>query len=74
MGRGLSSTLRQIPVLCFYALRRAKAGRVSPLLWAARRAYHPTLDKAMRRPGVTMTVALGALIAAGVLARKWIAI
>jgi cobalt-zinc-cadmium resistance protein CzcA len=59
-----------VPVLCLLALRRSKAPRHSPLLAAARRAYRPTLDWALRRPGVVLTLAAGALVASGVLVTR----
>src|SRR5262249_13161130 len=56
-----------VPVLCVLGLGRT---RHSPVLAAARRAYDPGLLYAMRRPGVTLTLAAGALLAAGVLAGR----
>ncbi len=52
-----------VPVLCYYAVRRGKPLRDSPVLEGARRAYFPTLDFAMRRPWVILVLALGALAA-----------
>jgi cobalt-zinc-cadmium resistance protein CzcA len=56
-----------VPVLAFFALRRPRKHRESPLLVWARRAYQPTLAWAMRRPGVIAVLGGGALAAAVVL-------
>jgi cobalt-zinc-cadmium resistance protein CzcA len=54
-----------VPVLCFFALRRHKKLRESPLLKVARRAYLPTLTTAMRNP-LAVIILAGSLIAAGI--------
>ena len=51
-----------VPVLCFFALRRHKAIRVSPVLTAARRMHDPILATAMRNPLAVLVVAIGLLI------------
>ncbi|HEX4422503.1 MAG TPA: CusA/CzcA family heavy metal efflux RND transporter [Kofleriaceae bacterium] len=54
-----------VPVLCFFALRRHKAVRVSPVLSAARRFHDPILSAAMHNPLAVLAVAIG-LVAGGV--------
>ncbi|HEY0191345.1 MAG TPA: efflux RND transporter permease subunit, partial [Kofleriaceae bacterium] len=54
-----------VPVLCFYALRRHRALRESPLLKVARKGYVPALTTAMRNPAAVLVFA-GSLVAAGV--------
>ena len=54
-----------VPVLCFYALRRHKAVKISPLLAVAKKAHTPLLDLAMRYPLAVLVMTLG-LIAGGV--------
>jgi len=51
-----------VPVLCFFALRRHKAVRISPLLKAARRVHDPVLLTAMRNPLAVLIVTAGLLI------------
>ncbi|MFO0756994.1 MAG: CusA/CzcA family heavy metal efflux RND transporter [Byssovorax sp.] len=51
-----------VPVLAFYALRRPKPHRESPLLRWSRAAYEPTLSFAMKSPALVMVLAFGALI------------
>jgi len=55
-----------VPVLCFYALRRHKAVRISPVLKAARATHDPVLAAAMRSPLAVLVLAV-AMIAAGVM-------
>ncbi len=59
-----------VPVLCMYALKKPTLHRESPVLKWARRAYEPTIAFAMRNAALVMTLSLGALIAAGVLAPR----
>ncbi len=47
-----------VPVLSFYALRRHKAIRESPILKVARRGYDPILKYAMRNPVAVICAAL----------------
>jgi cobalt-zinc-cadmium resistance protein CzcA len=54
-----------VPVLCFFALRRHKPIRQSPVLRLAARVYQPTLLHAMRNPVAVLVGAL-ALVYAGV--------
>ena len=54
-----------VPVLCFYALRRHKAVRVSPVLKVADKAHTPILHLAMRYPLAVLVMTLG-LVAGGV--------
>ncbi|MEO8551538.1 MAG: efflux RND transporter permease subunit, partial [Kofleriaceae bacterium] len=54
-----------VPALAFFALRRHKAVRESPVLKVARRAYDPVLLNAMRNP-FAVFLAAGALLVAGV--------
>jgi cobalt-zinc-cadmium resistance protein CzcA len=54
-----------VPVLCFFALRRHKPIRQSPVLRAAARVYQPALTHAMRNPVAVLLGAL-ALVWAGV--------
>ncbi len=56
-----------VPVLALYALRGSKPLRESPVLAWARRAHDPSLDFAMRRPEIVLTLAFGALAATLVL-------
>lgn len=53
-----------VPVLAYYALRRPKPQRESPVLRWARRAYRPTLDFSMSHPALVMVLAMGALLSA----------
>ncbi len=53
-----------VPVLSFYALRRPKAHRESPVLRLAKRFYDPLLDLSMRHSAVVLVLALGALVSA----------
>ena len=54
-----------VPVLCFYALRRHKRVRESPILWLARRTHDPILGAAMRNPLAVAVITAG-LLAGGV--------
>jgi CzcA family heavy metal efflux pump len=54
-----------VPALAFFALRRHKKIRESPVLRVARRGYDPILIHAMRNP-LAVFVAAGALLVAGV--------
>ena len=54
-----------VPVLCFFALRRHRVLRESPVLRVARRVYLPSLVTAMRNP-LAVVVFAGALLAAGI--------
>jgi heavy metal efflux system protein len=54
-----------VPVLCFYALRRHKPIRPSPVLRLAAQAYQPVLTHAMRNP-VAVLLGAVALVYAGV--------
>jgi len=54
-----------VPALAYFALRRHKAVRESPVLRVARRAYDPVLINAMRNPFAVFVVA-GALLIAGI--------
>jgi cobalt-zinc-cadmium resistance protein CzcA len=56
-----------VPVLCFFALRRHKAVRISPVLKAARRAHDPVLLTAMRNPLAVLIVTAGLLIGGALL-------
>ena len=53
-----------VPVLCFFALRRHKKLRESPVLRLARKGYDPVLMTAMRNPAAILVGAL-ALVYAG---------
>jgi cobalt-zinc-cadmium resistance protein CzcA len=50
-----------VPVLALFALRKAKPLKDSPVLKAAVRAYQPLLQFSMRRPGIVLVLAAGAL-------------
>ncbi len=52
-----------VPVLCFFALRKHKAVRTSPILKVARRAHDPVLMAAMRNPIAVAIITLGLLVA-----------
>ncbi len=54
-----------VPALAFFALRRHKKVKESPVLKVARRGYDPLLITAMRNPWAVF-VAAGALLVAGV--------
>ena len=54
-----------VPVLCYYALRRHKRVKLSPVLRVAQAGYNPLLTAAMRNP-VAIAVVAGALLIAGV--------
>jgi len=56
-----------VPVLCFHALRRHKAVRVSPVLRAARWMHDPILRTAMANPLAVLVASLGLLAAAATL-------
>ncbi len=53
-----------VPVLSFFALRRHKKVRESPVLRVARKAYDPALIASMRNPAAVLVAAL-CLVAAG---------
>jgi CzcA family heavy metal efflux pump len=53
-----------VPVLSFFALRRHKKVRESPVLRVARKAYDPALIGAMRNPAAVLVAAV-CLVAAG---------
>jgi len=59
-----------VPVLAFYALRKPRRVRESPIMVWARRAYTPSLEWAMARPGVVLILGVGALVAAVTLAPR----
>src|SRR5262249_58722020 len=52
-----------VPVLSFFALRRHRAVRESPVLKVARRAYDPVLLFAMRNPAAVIIGALALVYA-----------
>ncbi len=54
-----------VPAIAYFALRRHKKVKESPVLRIARRAYVPLLGTAMRNPGAVIVCSLG-LIYAGV--------
>jgi len=54
-----------VPVLCFFALRRHKPIRESPVLRIAALAYRPVLTHAMRNP-VAVVLGAAALVYAGI--------
>ncbi|HET9625025.1 MAG TPA: CusA/CzcA family heavy metal efflux RND transporter [Kofleriaceae bacterium] len=56
-----------VPVLCFFALRRHKAVRTSPVLQLARRVHDPLLGAAMHNPVAVLVLCLGLLLGAVVL-------
>ena len=57
-----------VPVLCLYALRNPKPHRESPVLKWARIVYAPTIRYAMSNKALVMTLAVGSLATAIVLA------
>jgi len=59
-----------IPALTFFALRKPRVQKVSPLLVWAQRAFDPLLGWAMRHGHAVVIAALGLLIASGVLMRR----
>jgi cobalt-zinc-cadmium resistance protein CzcA len=62
---GMLVSFTLVPVLCFFALRRHKPIKESPVLRLASRAYAPTLIQAMRNPAAVLLGSL-ALVYAGV--------
>jgi cobalt-zinc-cadmium resistance protein CzcA len=56
-----------VPVLSLYALKKPQRQRESPLLVWSRRAFDPSIAFSMKNPITVMVLALGALIASGVL-------
>jgi len=54
-----------VPVLCFFALRRHRAVRISPVLRLARRVHDPVLDAAMRNP-IAVAIITTALLVGGI--------
>jgi cobalt-zinc-cadmium resistance protein CzcA len=56
-----------VPVLCFYALRRHKAVRISPVLRAARAVHDPVLRAAMQSPLAVLGVAICVMVAGALL-------
>ncbi|HYQ17546.1 MAG TPA: CusA/CzcA family heavy metal efflux RND transporter [Polyangiaceae bacterium] len=63
----LFMTFTLVPVLCLFALKRAKPMRESPLLRWAQLAFDPALRFAMRNVAVVAIVAAGALASTAVL-------
>ncbi|HEX5100325.1 MAG TPA: CusA/CzcA family heavy metal efflux RND transporter, partial [Polyangiaceae bacterium] len=63
----LLMTFTLVPVLCFFALRKPKPMRDSPLLVWAQRAFDPSLRFAMNNIAVVLIAATGALAATGIL-------
>jgi len=63
----LLMTFTLVPVLCFFALRKPKPMRDSPLLVWAQRAFDPSLRFAMNNVAVVLIAATGALAATGIL-------
>ena len=59
-----------VPVLCFFALRRHKKIRESPVLRVARKLHDPTLHFAMRNPIAVLIVCIGLLAGAWALAPR----
>jgi cobalt-zinc-cadmium resistance protein CzcA len=59
-----------VPVLSLFALRKAKPQKESPLLRWAQRAFEPTIQFSMKNPAIVLTLAMGTLISAVVLAPR----
>lgn len=59
-----------VPALAFFALRRHKKVKESPVLKIASRAYDPVLLGAMRNPAAVIVCAVGLLIAGAQLAPR----
>ncbi|HXK17873.1 MAG TPA: CusA/CzcA family heavy metal efflux RND transporter, partial [Polyangiaceae bacterium] len=57
----LLMTFTLVPVLCWFALRKPKKMRESPLLVWAQKAFDPTLRFAMQNVAVVLILAMGAL-------------
>ncbi len=55
-----------VPVLATFAYAKPRPHRESPVLRAALRLYRPALAAALRHPFIVLTLATGALVAAGV--------
>ncbi|HEV8548984.1 MAG TPA: CusA/CzcA family heavy metal efflux RND transporter, partial [Polyangiaceae bacterium] len=63
----LLMTFTLVPVLCYFALKKPKPMRDSPLLVWAQRAFDPSLRFAMNNIAVVLIAATGALAATGIL-------
>jgi len=63
----LLMTFTLVPVLCYFALKKPRPMRDSPLLVWAQRAFDPSLRFAMNNVAVVLIAACGALTATGVL-------
>jgi cobalt-zinc-cadmium resistance protein CzcA len=59
-----------VPVMCFFALRRHKEIRRSPVLVLAQRIHDPILGIAMRSPLAVLLLAGGVVIAGGALGSR----
>jgi cobalt-zinc-cadmium resistance protein CzcA len=54
-----------VPVLCFFALRRHKKIRISPVLKLARRIHDPIFLWAMRNPLAILVITIGLVVGGG---------
>jgi cobalt-zinc-cadmium resistance protein CzcA len=63
----LLMTFTLVPVLCYFALKKPKPLRESPLLVWAQRAFDPSLRFAMNNVAAVLIAAAGALVATGIL-------
>ncbi|HSU39029.1 MAG TPA: CusA/CzcA family heavy metal efflux RND transporter, partial [Polyangiaceae bacterium] len=63
----LLMTFTLVPVLCYFALKKPKPLRESPLLVWAQRAFDPSLRFAMNNVAAVLIAGAGALVATGIL-------
>jgi cobalt-zinc-cadmium resistance protein CzcA len=63
----LLMTFTLVPVLCYFALRKPKPMRESPLVTWAQRAFDPAIRFAMNNVAAVLIAAFGALISTGIL-------
>ncbi|HVZ36562.1 MAG TPA: efflux RND transporter permease subunit, partial [Polyangiaceae bacterium] len=63
----LLMTFTLVPVLCYFALRKPKPMRESPLVTWAQRAFDPALRFAMNNIGAVLIAAAGSLAATAIL-------
>lgn len=59
-----------VPVLCYFAMRKPKVQKESPLLRWAQRAFEPSIQFAMKSPAIVLIIAIGALLTAVTLAPR----
>jgi heavy metal efflux system protein len=63
----LLMTFTLVPVLCYFALKKPKPMRESPLVTWAQRAFDPAIRFGMNNVAAVLIAAVGALVATGIL-------